>query len=50
MSKKERLDKVLTDMGFFDTKSRAQAAIMTGDVKINDVVNEVKITQKYKTL
>ena len=38
MSKKERLDKILTDMGFFDTKSRAQAAIMTGDVKINNEV------------
>lgn len=36
MGKKERLDKILTDLGYFDTKSRAQAAIMTGDVKIND--------------
>lgn len=35
MTNKERLDKILTDLGFFDTKSRAQAAIMTGDVKIN---------------
>ncbi len=32
---KERLDKLLTDKGFFETKSKAQAAIMAGDVKIN---------------
>jgi 23S rRNA (cytidine1920-2'-O)/16S rRNA (cytidine1409-2'-O)-methyltransferase len=32
---KERLDKILTDKGFFDTKSRAQAAIMAGDVKVD---------------
>ena len=35
---KERLDKILTDKGFFDTKSRAQAAIMAGDVKVDGVV------------
>jgi len=35
MAKKERLDKILTDLGYFETKSKAQAAIMTGDVKIN---------------
>ena len=35
---KERLDKILTDKGFFDTKSRAQAAIMAGDVKVNGIV------------
>ncbi len=35
MSKKERLDKILLDKGFFDTKSKAQAAILAGDVKIN---------------
>lgn len=38
MAKKERLDKILTDLGYFDTKSRAQASIMVGDVKINDEV------------
>ena len=35
---KERLDKILTDKGFFETKSRAQAAIMAGDVKVDGVV------------
>ena len=35
MAKKERLDKILTDLGYFSTKSQAQAAIMIGDVKIN---------------
>lgn len=35
---KERLDKILTDKGFFDTKSKAQAAIMAGDVKINGTI------------
>ncbi len=32
---KERLDKILTDKGFFESKSKAQAAIMAGDVKID---------------
>lgn len=35
---KERLDKILTDKGCFDTKSKAQAAIMAGDVKVNGTV------------
>lgn len=35
---KERLDKILTDKGFFDSKSRAQASIMAGDVKVNGTV------------
>lgn len=35
---KERLDKILTDKGFFETKSKAQGAIMAGDVKVNDEV------------
>lgn len=35
MSKKERLDQLLVDNGYFDTKSRAQASIMARDVKIN---------------
>lgn len=33
--KKERLDKILVDKGYFETKSKAQAAIMAGDVKVN---------------
>lgn len=32
---KERLDKILCDLGYFETKSKAQAAIMAGSVKIN---------------
>lgn len=32
---KERLDKILVDKGFFETKSKAQAAIMAGDVKVD---------------
>ncbi len=35
---KERLDKILTDKGYFDTKSKAQAAIMAGDVRVNGIV------------
>jgi len=33
---KERLDKYLTDLGYFETKSKAGAAILAGHVKIND--------------
>lgn len=33
---KERLDKYLTDLGYFETKSKASSAIMAGHVKIND--------------
>lgn len=33
---KERLDKYLTDLGYFDTKSKASAAILSKNVKIND--------------
>ncbi len=33
--KKERLDKVLTDLGYFETKSKASAAILAGSVKVN---------------
>lgn len=36
--KKERLDKILVDLGYFDNKSKASAAILAGDVKINDEV------------
>ena len=39
--KKERLDKFLTDLGYFETKSKASAAILAGNVKIG---NNVKIT------
>jgi len=35
---KERLDKILTDKGFFETKSKAQASIMAGDVKVDGIV------------
>lgn len=34
--KKERLDKYLVDLGYFDNKSKASAAIIAGDVLIND--------------
>lgn len=33
---KERLDKYLVDLGYFETKSKASAAILAGHVKIND--------------
>lgn len=33
---KERLDKYLTDLGYFETKSKAAAAILAGHVKINN--------------
>ena len=36
--KKERLDKYLTDLGYFETKSKAAAAILAGTVKVNDEV------------
>ena len=32
---KDRLDKILFDLGYFETKSKAQAAIIAGNVKIN---------------
>lgn len=32
---KERLDKILVEKGYFETKSKAQAAIMAGDVRID---------------
>ena len=32
---KERLDKILVDLGYFETRQKAQAAIMAQDVKIN---------------
>lgn len=36
--KKDRLDKILVDLGYFDNKSKAAAAILSGNVKINDEV------------
>lgn len=32
---KERLDKTLVDLGYFETRQKAQAAIMAQDVKVN---------------
>ena len=34
MAKKERLDKILVDLGYFENKSKASAAILAGNVKI----------------
>ena len=50
---KERLDKILVDKGYFETKSKAQGAIMAGDVKINDEVitkagYQLELTEKTK--
>lgn len=36
--KKERLDNYLVDLGYFDNKSKASAAILAGNVKLNDEV------------
>lgn len=36
--KKKRLDTVLVDLGYFENKSKASAAILSGNVKINDEV------------
>lgn len=35
--KKERLDKYLTDLGYFETKNKASSAILAGHVKVDDV-------------
>ena len=35
---KQRLDEILVEHNFFETKSKAQASIMAGDVKVNDKV------------
>ena len=32
---KDRLDKILFELGYFETKSKAQSSIMAGNVKIN---------------
>lgn len=36
--KKVRLDSFLVDLGYFETKSKASASILAGDVKINDEI------------
>lgn len=36
--KKQRLDSLLVDLGYFDNKSKASASILSGSVKINDEV------------
>ena len=38
MAKKERLDKILTDLGYFETKSKAASAILAGNVMIGTEV------------
>ena len=38
---KERLDKILVDLGYFENKSKASASIIAGDV----IVNNEKITK-----
>lgn len=55
MRSKERLDKYLTDLGYFDTKSKAAAAILAGNVKINDEYitkagYQVNINKEYDIL
>ena len=52
MQNKERLDKYLTDLGYFETKSKAAAAILAGHVKINDEYItkagfQINITKEY---
>ncbi|MCM1339371.1 MAG: TlyA family RNA methyltransferase [Muribaculaceae bacterium] len=52
MQNKERLDKYLTDLGYFDTKSKAASAILAGNVKINDEYItkagfQVNLTKEY---
>ena len=49
---KERLDKYLVDLGYFETKSKASAAILAGNVKINDEYItkagfQINIAQEY---
>ena len=38
MAKKERLDKLLVDLGYFENKSKASAAILAGNVMIGTEV------------
>lgn len=53
MQNKERLDKYLTDLGYFETKSKASAAILAGHVKINDEYitksgYQINLAKEYK--
>lgn len=48
---KERLDKILTELGYFTTRQKAQASIMAQDVKINGEIitkagTQIEITDK----
>ena len=36
--KKERLDVLLVERGFFETRSKALAAVMAGQVRVDDAV------------
>lgn len=50
--KKERLDKVLVDLGYFENKSKASAAIIAGDVRIGDekitkAGYQIDVTKEY---
>ena len=52
MAKKERLDKILVDLGYFENKSKASAAILAGNVKIGtDVITkagfQIDSTKEY---
>jgi len=51
--KKERLDKYLTDLGYFENKSKAASAILAGDVKIGTEVitkagYQIDTTKEYE--
>ena len=51
--KKERLDKHLVDLGYYETKSKAAAAILAGDVKIGTEVitkagYQIDISKQYE--
>lgn len=53
MQNKERLDKYLTDSGYFETKSKAAAAILAGNVKVNDEYItkagfQINLTKEYE--
>ena len=43
--KKERLDTLLVQRGFFESRSRAQAAIMAGQVLVNEQKIDKTCTQ-----
>lgn len=53
MAKKERLDKILVDLGYFENKSKASAAILAGNVMIGtDVITkagyQIDPTKEYE--